>query len=394
MSLKVRGTPAARVVAAGLVAVALAIAVLAALAFVEFDREGRLHRDVIARLESIDVGDTLRGNLVDLGHATRIAALTDTEESHRRVEQLAEDIETGLVQVGERPLADIPEATQWKDFVQSARLAVMHARSVVSLRKARGRTAADAAALEVEQVAVQSAATLDALLDAEAAQINRRSLAQIRVGDTLRIYVAVSLVLAMALLATIFALYRAAVRRERAAIARIEHMAHYDTVTGLPNRALLADRLAQEVARAHRGERPFAVLLFDLDGFKEVNDTWGHAAGDRALQIVADRCRELMRASDTVGRLGGDEFLVLLPETTLEGAHHVAEKLRASLAEPYPLGDAIGRMTASVGLAMFPAHGSEPETLQRAADAALYEAKREGKDRVKVASRAPARAAA
>ena len=389
-----RGTPAARVVAAGLVAVAVALVVLAALAFVEVDREGRLHRDVIERLEAIDVGDALRGNLVDLGHAARIAALTDTEDARRRVEQLSEDIETGLAQVAERPAADAASAVQWNDFQQSARLAVMHARSVVASRKTGGRGAADTAAREAEQVAVQGAATLDALLDAEAAQINHRSLAQIHVGNTLRIYVVVALMLALGLLVTIFALYRAAVRRERAAIARIEHMAHYDTVTALPNRALLADRLAQEVARSHRGERPFAVLLFDLDGFKAVNDTWGHAAGDRALQIVADRCRELMRASDTVGRLGGDEFMALLPETTLEGAGHVADKLRASLAEPYPLGDAIGRMTASVGLAMFPAHANEPEALQRAADAALYDAKREGKDRVKIATRAPARAAA
>jgi diguanylate cyclase (GGDEF)-like protein len=171
-------------------------------------------------------------------------------------------------------------------------------------------------------------------------------------------------------------------------------MAHFDTVTALPNRALLADRLEQEVARAHRGERPFALLLFDLDGFKAVNDTWGHAAGDRALQIVAERCRALMRASDTVGRQGGDEFLALLPETTLEGALKVAEKLREALGEPYVIGSTLARMTASIGLATFPTHASDADALQRAADAALYEAKREGKDRVKVATRAAARAAA
>ena len=389
-----RSTPAARFVAAGLAAAAIAIVALAGLALAEVDREGRLHRDVIARLEAIDTGDTLRGNLVDLGHAARIAALTETDDAAQRVEQLAEDIETGLAQSGEHPLADGTDGARWNEFVQGARLAVMHARSVVTLRKERGPTPADAAARDAEQVAVQNAAALDALLDAESAQINRRSLAQIHVGNTLRIYVGVALVLAIFLLVTVFALYRAALRRERAAMARIEHMAHFDTVTGLPNRALLADRLAQEVARAHRGERPFAVLLLDLDGFKAVNDTWGHAAGDRALQLVAQRCGDVMRASDTVGRLGGDEFLALLPETTLEGANHVAEKLRSALAEPYVLGDAIARMTASVGLAMFPAHGNEPETLQRAADAALYDAKREGKDRVKVASRAAARAAA
>jgi diguanylate cyclase (GGDEF)-like protein len=252
----------------------------------------------------------------------------------------------------------------------------------------------DAAATEAERVASESAASLDQLLDARSAQINHKSLAQIHVGNTVRGYVAVALVLAMALLATVFGLYRAALARERRAMARIERMAHFDAVTGLPNRALLADRLAQEVARAHRSEQPFAVLALDLDGFKAVNDTWGHPAGDQALQLVAERCRKLMRASDTVGRLGGDEFLALLPETTTEGALNAAEKLRESLAEPYVIGSALARMSASIGIAVFPAHGSDAEALQRAADAALYEAKREGKNRVKVGTRAPARAAA
>jgi diguanylate cyclase len=158
----------------------------------------------------------------------------------------------------------------------------------------------------------------------------------------------------------------------------------------LERRALLGDRLVQEVARAHRSERPFALLSFDLDGFKAVNDTWGHAAGDAALALVAARARAAVRASDTVGRQGGDEFLALLPETALDGAQHVAEKLRASLAQPYPLEAGTAAMSASIGLALFPDHGSDADALQRAADAALYEAKREGKNRVKVARRAAA----
>ena len=356
------------------------------------DREGRLHRDVIARLEAIDAGDAVRANLVQLGHAARIAALTDTPESRENVERLAEDIETGLAAMASNTASGLPaEARAWAEFLQSARIALLHARSVTGTRSAQGGAAADGTAREAERVANDSAKSLEVLLDGEAALINRKSLAQIRVGDTVRLYVAIALIGAAVLLATVFALYRAALRRERAALARIEHMAHFDTVTGLPNRALVTDRLEQELARAHRSERPFAVLLFDLDGFKAVNDTWGHATGDRALRIVAERCNLLKRASDTVGRLGGDEFLVVLPETTLEGAEKVAEKLRASLAEPYALGATIARMSGSIGIAAFPSHGRDAEELQRAADAALYDAKREGKNRIKVASRAPAR---
>jgi diguanylate cyclase (GGDEF)-like protein len=124
------------------------------------------------------------------------------------------------------------------------------------------------------------------------------------------------------------------------------------------------------------------VLLFDLDGFKPVNDTWGHAAGDRVLAVVADRARKCVRASDTVGRLGGDEFLAILPETSLDGAIGVATKLGAALAEPYVLDNATARLSASIGVALFPDHGGDPEQLQRAADAALYRAKRDGKNRM------------
>ena len=160
-------------------------------------------------------------------------------------------------------------------------------------------------------------------------------------------------------------------------------------MTGLPNRALLSDRLGQEAARSRRNGRPFAVLMFDLDGFKSVNDTWGHAAGDRVLAIVAERARQCVRSSDTVGRLGGDEFLAILPETTLDGALGVADKLRESLRAPYPLEKAQATLSSSVGVSLFPEHGTDPETLQQRADAALYTAKREGKNRTVVAIRLP-----
>jgi diguanylate cyclase len=182
--------------------------------------------------------------------------------------------------------------------------------------------------------------------------------------------------------------YRWLQERMRETQRRIEHLAHFDMVTGLPNRALLADRLAQETARSLRSSRGFALLFFDLDSFKTVNDTWGHAAGDLVLALVGERVRKCVRATDTVGRLGGDEFLAILPETTLEGAMGVADKLRESLREPYPLGKAEAKLSASVGVSLFPEHGGDSDALQRAADAALYRAKREGRNRTVVATEA------
>ncbi len=195
----------------------------------------------------------------------------------------------------------------------------------------------------------------------------------------------------MIVLLGLFATYRWSAVRERAAQVRIEHLAHYDTITGLPNRVLLADRLEQEVARARRVRHGFALLMFDLDGFKEVNDRWGHAAGDRVLALVGDRARRAVRASDTVGRQGGDEFMAILPEASLAGALAVAEKLLESLAVPYTLERAEAHVSASIGVSVFPEDGADGESLQRAADAALYAAKRDGKNRVCAASSAQAR---
>jgi diguanylate cyclase (GGDEF)-like protein len=125
--------------------------------------------------------------------------------------------------------------------------------------------------------------------------------------------------------------------------------------------------------------------MFDLDGFKAVNDTFGHAAGDRLLQLVGERCRANVRISDTIGRLSGDEFLAILPEANAAAASEVAEKLRAALVAPYAVDGGQARVTASFGIADFPGHGTDPDALTRAADAALYEAKRAGKNRVCVA---------
>jgi len=126
--------------------------------------------------------------------------------------------------------------------------------------------------------------------------------------------------------------------------------------------------------------------MIDLDGFKQVNDRWGHAAGDRVLALVAQRARQCLRASDTVGRLGGDEFLAILPEASLAGAVAVAEKIVGALAQPYPLDKGEATLGASVGVAVYPANGDAPDVLQKAADAALYRAKREGKNRVRTAA--------
>ncbi len=172
------------------------------------------------------------------------------------------------------------------------------------------------------------------------------------------------------------------VTERRAAAERIYRLAHYDSLTGLANRALLHERIAGAVARAQRKGGSLAVLCFNLDGFKAVNDLNGHAAGDVLLREVGARLGRGVRETDTVARLGGDEFVVLQDGPTQPtAAHALADRLLATLAEPYDLsGGAQASVTASVGVALFPGDGDGPEALLHNAETALYRAKGAGRN--------------
>lgn len=168
--------------------------------------------------------------------------------------------------------------------------------------------------------------------------------------------------------------------RDLALVTRREEqarrLAYHDALTGLANRALLQDRLRQSLAQAQRARRQVALLLLDLDGFKHINDTLGHGAGDRLLQAVAARLSASVREADTACRYGGDEFVIMLPgvdDAAMVDA--VADKVRARLSEPHVIDGHEIRITASVGAALYPAHGASYERLMRHADAAMYLAK-------------------
>jgi diguanylate cyclase (GGDEF)-like protein len=164
---------------------------------------------------------------------------------------------------------------------------------------------------------------------------------------------------------------------------RLSHQSLHDALTGLPNRSLVIDRAERMLARARRSETTAAALYVDIDGFKQINDTFGHAAGDELLHVVATRLAEVVREADTVGRLGDDEFVLLLEDTTLDaGPELVAERACEVLAQPIALTHAGGRklaITASVGIAL--GQQCTADELLRDADLALYEAKGAGKNR-------------
>ncbi|MGZ8203943.1 MAG: diguanylate cyclase domain-containing protein, partial [Burkholderiales bacterium] len=339
----------------------------------------------ISAQEVKDHLETLRLELHEVRAAARLAALPGDSTALEAIEERALNIDNELAFLREKA-TDAAALPTFEEFNQSARLLVVHARSIAALRRQLPTGRALAAAAQAEELAAASTRALERSLEAQTSRINERTLVRLQVGSSLRTYVGWFVGGSIAVLAVLFVAFRRVQRREREALRKVEWLAHFDLITGLPNRALLADRLATETARARRNEQPFAVLMFDLDGFKAVNDTWGHVAGDRLLTMVAERARKCMRASDTVGRLGGDEFLAILPQTGEGGAVGVGEKLREALQAPYDLEGEEARVGASVGVALFPEHGNDPESLLRAADSALYVAKRSGKNRTRVAT--------
>ncbi|MET0858588.1 MAG: EAL domain-containing protein, partial [Telluria sp.] len=177
------------------------------------------------------------------------------------------------------------------------------------------------------------------------------------------------------------ALLEAEIVERRQAEARVHHMAYHDNLTGLPNRALLSDRLDRAMMAAERTERKLAVMFIDLDRFKTINDSLGHQTGDHLLKEVAGRLCRAVRASDTVARLGGDEFVVLVPGIrSADECNRVAEKIIEALALPFPFDGRLLHITPSIGICVYPDDGGDVETLMRHADAAMYHAKASGRN--------------
>jgi diguanylate cyclase (GGDEF)-like protein/PAS domain S-box-containing protein len=169
---------------------------------------------------------------------------------------------------------------------------------------------------------------------------------------------------------------------EKFAAERIHRLAHYDATTELPNRVLLQDRLLHAINQATRGSGRLALLFLDLDGFKLINDTYGHGAGDEVLRLVGVRLLSRLRKADVVARIGGDEFAVVLSDIVEpQDVQPICDQLLRVITEPYEIGGQENRVTTSIGVALFPDDGADVQTLLKHADAAMYQAKEGGKNR-------------
>ena len=166
---------------------------------------------------------------------------------------------------------------------------------------------------------------------------------------------------------------------------QVEHMAYHDPLTGMPNRLLLLERLDQAIAIAKRERTNLAMLFIDLDKFKPVNDLYGHNVGDLLLKVVAQRIRDCLRESDTTARIGGDEFIGLLPGIKAESSVlKVAEKIRRALNQPFEIEEHTLKIASSTGVAIYPDHAEDGRQLLKRADIAMYYAKSAGRNCVKL----------
>ncbi len=169
----------------------------------------------------------------------------------------------------------------------------------------------------------------------------------------------------------------------RAAEERIEKLAYYDTLTGLPNRALMNDRILQSVALARRDNRQVGIFFFDLDRFKLINDTQGHAVGDMVLRSVAQRLKKFIREGDTFARLGGDEFVIIQADPNHDpNFTTMGRRILETLGLPFQIGSREFFTTASIGVAIYPVDGDDPQTLLKSADTAMYVAKSRGRNNI------------
>jgi diguanylate cyclase (GGDEF)-like protein len=206
--------------------------------------------------------------------------------------------------------------------------------------------------------------------------------------ETLAAAAGVVLSLLLALLAWLMVNGRdRALQLAEAMTEELRHMAQHDPLTGLPNRALFSDRLHQELAHAKRRQGRFAMVFLDLDYFKPINDSFGHDIGDQVLRQVARRLRDSVRAADTVGRIGGDEFVVLMAQISAsDSIPALAEKLREALRQPFLVAGHELSLSCSVGVAVYPEDGTDALALTKGADDAMYCAKVAGRDCVRLCS--------
>lgn len=322
--------------------------------------------------------------VVDSGEQTY--TITGNDRDLQRFRAGNVEIEAELGYLAGKLEDSAPLVQHYAELNAAARRFMASERRIVEARQEQGFTAAQAlirthadAELHDKLLSVTRQ-----LLAQSRQMLDRLEADQVAYGDKVRRLILALISSSAFILIFLYGTLRRLNLEQRAAQVRFAHQATHDSLTDLYNRAAVMEhisvRLLDPEAEAALGG--FALMLLDLDGFKEINDSLGHDAGDALLKEVAQRLREALREADYLARLGGDEFLIVIPQVSdRDTATRIAKKLIDVIGEPYQLGGNGACVTTSIGVSLFPSDAADRETLMKCADLALYEAKRAGKNR-------------
>lgn len=371
---------------AALVFAVVAIAAVSTVAVVSAESLIATNERILAAQRVISSLEAIRQNALALNIGEQNYIITGSERDLGPYRSGAVEIEAELAYLAGKQQENATLALRFAELNSVARQFIASERRIVEARKSQGFAAAQAMirAHLGDEIQDRLLSLTHQVLVSSRRQLDNLEADQVVYGDKVRRLILALISSSAFILVFLYGTLRRLNREQRAAQARIAHQATHDSLTNLHNRPAVIDHISTRLANADNEAAlgGFALLLLDLDGFKEVNDSLGHDAGDMLLKEVARRAKLVLRSADYVSRLGGDEFLIVIPQVSdQETAERVAEKLIFSIAEPYQFGNHRIAVTASIGISMFPRDARDRETLMKCADIALYEAKNAGRNR-------------
>lgn len=372
---------------AALICAVVAIAAVSAVAVISAENLISTNEKALRMQRTVSSLEAIRFHSFAIGGSEQNYIITgkDSELTPYRAGVVEVEAEIGYLAARRLEHPDLND--RFDELQESARAFIGDARKIVDTRRSNGEQAAtdmvkkhysDGSREKLLKITYELLAGARKQLDAQEAE-------QMVYGDKVRRLIVALISTAAFILIFLYASVRRLSIAQRAAQARFAHQAMHDSLTGLRNRAAVMEHIDKKLADGEQEAAlgGFALLLLDLDGFKAINDNSGHDAGDALLRQVAARIEAALRDSDFVARLGGDEFLIVVPQVSdPETAARVGKKLVEVVGKPYALSGQQSRVTASIGISMFPADARDRETLMKCADLALYEAKRAGRDQL------------
>jgi diguanylate cyclase (GGDEF)-like protein len=371
---------------AALVFAVVAIAAVSTVAVVSAESLIATNERILAAQRVISSLEAIRQNALALNIGEQNYIITGSERDLGPYRSGAVEIEAELIYLAGKQGENAALSQRLSELDAVARQFIASERRIVDARKEQGFAAAQAMirAHLGDDVQEKLLGISHQILVSSRRLLDNLEADQVVYGDKVRRLILALISSSAFILVFLYGTLRRLNREQRASQARIAHQATHDSLTDLFNRPAVMEHISLKLADSDSEAAlgGFALLLLDLDGFKEINDSMGHDAGDLLLKEVARRTRTVLRTADYISRLGGDEFLIVIPQVSdQETAELVAEKLIQSIAEPYQLGAHRAAVTASIGMSMFPRDARDRETLMKCADIALYEAKNAGRNR-------------